>query len=532
MGRRHFSSATARFITCYRNILHHHNTLPEIFSSMDPSTSKPTSDLPPQPHHGSIILFDNNNNHHPDYISDLPDEVLSCIFHFLPNAADRKTCSLVCKRWLIVEGQSRHRLVLDARQELSSRVQTIFSRFDSVTKLVLRCDRRSVSIVDDALILISLRCKNLTRLKLRGCRELTDVGLAAFAMNTNCLKKFSSGSCLFGVKGMNAVLQHCKNLEELSIKRHHGVLEPIGPGVASLSLKTICFREIYNGHCFDPLITGAKNLKTLKIIRCIGDWDRVFQTISTRENSLVQIHLERIQLTDMGLEAISNCKFVDTLHLVKTPECTDDGLTSIAENCKLLRKLHIDGWRTNRIGGHLGLISVANHCINLQELVLISVNPSLSSLEAIFTNCRKLERLALCGSDSIGDKEISCIADKCLALKKLCIKGCPITDKGIETFAWGCPNLVKIKVKKCRGVTVKVVDKLRIRRGRLVVNMDVAEIEPEAVIEDASVAVDDDAGSSSRNGHGHGQASVFNPRYGLLACTFRRWSIGRSNDGL
>ncbi|KAI8019057.1 F-box protein [Camellia lanceoleosa] len=429
-----------------------------------------------------------------DYISELPDECLAWVFQSL-SSGDRKACSLVCRRWLMVEGQSRHRMSLNAQSELLPLIPSLFSRFDSVTKLALRCDRRTVSINDDALTQISIRCPNLTRLKLRSCRELTDLGMASLAKNCKGLKKFSCGSCNFGVKGMNALLNHCSSLEEISVKRLRGgrggggdgggSAETIGPGLAGSSLKTICLKELYNGQCFGPLIVGAKNLRTLKILRCLGDWDRVLEMIGNRKNSVVEIHLERLEVSDDGLMAISNCLDLEILHLVKTPECTNIGIVSVAKQCKLLRKLHIDGWRTNRIGDE-GLIAIAKHSANLQELVLIGVNPSSVSLEAIATNCQKLERLALCGSETIGDTEISCIAVKCVALKKLCIKACPVSDEGIEGFAWGCPNLVKIKVKKCRGVTSDLADWLRVRRGSLVVNLDANEVETDGL--DASTS--------------------------------------------
>ncbi|KAK9949011.1 hypothetical protein M0R45_004559 [Rubus argutus] len=108
-----------------------------------------------------------------DYTLDLPDECLGIIFHFL-GSGDRKQSSLVCQRWLRVDGQHRHRLSLNAQAGILPFIPCIFTRFDSVTKLALRCDRKSISIDDDALVLISVRCKNLTRLKLRGCREITD----------------------------------------------------------------------------------------------------------------------------------------------------------------------------------------------------------------------------------------------------------------------------------------------------------------------------------------------------------------------
>ncbi|KAJ0808941.1 putative leucine-rich repeat domain superfamily [Helianthus annuus] len=141
---------------------------------------------------------------------------------------------------------------------------------------------------------------------------------------------------------------------------------------------------------------------------------------------------------------------LEILHLLKTPDCSNLGLPSVVEKCTLLRKLHIDGWKTRRINNE-GFISVAKNCPNLQGLVLIRVDITRAALDLLSTNCRKLERLALCGSETIGDAEISCIVAKCRALRKLCIKSCPVSDYGMEALAVGCPNLVK--VKKCKGLT-------------------------------------------------------------------------------
>ncbi|KAI3758886.1 hypothetical protein L6452_06458 [Arctium lappa] len=474
-------------------------------------------------------------------ISILPDACLACIFQFL-GSGDRKQCSLVCRRWLEIEGQSRHRLSLNAQSELLSVVPSLFSRFDSVTKLSLKCDRRSVSIGDDGLILISLRCQNLTRLKLRSCRQLTDLGMASFAKNCKGLKRLSCGSCTFGAKGMNALLDNCSSLEELSVKRLRGIstgaaAEPIGPGLAALSLKFICLKDLYNAQCFGPLIMGSKNLKTLKLFRCSGDWDRLLELVTDHVVGLIEVHLERLQVSDAGLAALSHCQNLEILHILKTPDCSNSGLISVAENCKLLRKLHIDGWKTNRINDE-GLIGVSKYCPNLQELVLIGVNSTRVSLELLATNCQKLERLALCGSETVGDAEISCIAEKCTALKKLCIKSCPVSDHGMEALAGGCPNLVKVKVKKCRGVTGDGAGWLRASRGSLAVNLDTTEVESQdaasdgvqdGVVENPSVGSqvggDSNVASSSTS-----RSTSFKARLGLIAgrnlvsCTFRKWS--------
>ncbi|KAG2666274.1 hypothetical protein I3760_15G050300 [Carya illinoinensis] len=428
----------------------------------------------------------------PDYISTLPEDCLACIFQSL-GSGDRKRCSLVCRGWLRIEGQSRHRLSLNANSELFPIISSLFSRFDAVTKLALKCDRRSVSIGDEGLILISLKCRNLTRLKLRACRELTDGGMEGFAKNCKGLKKLSCGSCTFGAKGMKAVLDNCSALEELSVKRLRSITdgaaaEPIGPGVAASSLKTICLKELYNGHCFGPVIIGAKNLRTLKLIKCPGDWDKLLQVIADRVTSLVEIHLERLQVSDNGLVAISSCLDLEILHLVKTPECTNMGLVLLADRCRLLRKLHIDGWKANRIGDE-GLIAVAKGCSNLQELVLIGVNPTKLSLEAL---------------------------------------------------ADGCPNLVKVKLKKCKGVTPEGAEWLRTARESLAVNLDNGEPEhqdasasdggaQENVVEfRPPIQVPSQVAAANIVSGSTGRLSSWKSRLGV-ASILRRWSSGNSS---
>ncbi|CAL1361626.1 unnamed protein product [Linum trigynum] len=43
----------------------------------------------------------------------------------------------------------------------------------------------------------------------------------SFAKNCRLLKKLSCGSCNFGAKGMNAILNNYASLEELPVKRFH-----------------------------------------------------------------------------------------------------------------------------------------------------------------------------------------------------------------------------------------------------------------------------------------------------------------------
>ncbi|XLS70784.1 hypothetical protein HN51_027649 [Arachis hypogaea] len=190
-------------------------------------------------------------------------------------------------------------------------------------------------------------------LKLRGCHEIMEVGMAAVGENYKALKKLSCASCVFGIKGINAIVSRCQGLEELSVKRlrgAHDVEEVVGSGTTSVT--SVYLKEI----------------------------DDTLEKIGNLHAALVDVHLEKIQVSDVGLVGLCKCLSLDTLHIVKIAECSNVGLNLVAENRRMLRKLH--------------------------ELTLIGIYPTSSSLEAIASKCKDLERLALCGLNTVGDAEI------------------------------------------------------------------------------------------------------------------------------
>ncbi|KAJ4765166.1 F-box protein [Rhynchospora pubera] len=444
---------------------------------------------------------------HRDYTLDLPDECLSLVFNSL-SQSDRNKCSLVCHRWYRVEGQSRQRLSLHAASALEPLLPTLLTRFDSVTKLALKNDRRTDSISDDSLSFISTKLPRLTRLKLRSCKQITEQGISALATNCRWLRKISCASCSFGPTALAAILTSCPLLEDLSLKRLRGVINKgngytnsaeellIGAGfTGSDSLRSICLKDLYNAQCFVQFLAGCKNLRTIKILRCSGPWDGSLDEISSRVPGITEVHLEKLQVSDKGLFCLSKCTDLEILHIVKTPECTDAGIAEIASKCHMLRKLHIDGWRTNRIGD-LGLIEISKGCPKLQELVLVGVNPTFRSLDPIAGNCRQLERLAMCGCETVGDSEVACLGARCTMLRKLCIKGCPVSDNGLAALAQGCPSLVKVKLKRCGAVTPKCIEWLRAIRGEgFSISLDTMESQQE---QDMDIVVGNETGAGDQ----------------------------------
>lgn len=408
-----------------------------------------------------------------DYTTWLPDECLAFVFQKLATM-DRNQCSLVCKRWHAVEAQGRQRLSLLAHADIISYLPSIFTRFNYITKLAVRGDRKTTSISDKALFLIGHHCTHLSKLKIKACKQITDEGIDIFArVCGSTLRKLSCGSCIFGARGINSIVRHCILLEDLTVKRLRGLAdspgELIGPGCGTI--RRLCLKDLLNAQLFGPLIAGSKNLHTLMICRNPGNWDKLLEIITEHVQGLVELHMERLQISDRGLQAVSRCAQLEVLYVVKTPECTNYGLSAIADGCKRLKKLHVDGWKSNRIGDE-GLLALATKCRELQEVVLIGINATAASLGLMASNCLGLERLALCNTESVGDLELSCIAMKCRALKRLCIKGCAISDEGMKGLASGCPRLAKVKVKKCSGITWQSAAWLQVHRPPLVLSLD------------------------------------------------------------
>ncbi|KAM7253321.1 hypothetical protein ACFE04_025939 [Oxalis oulophora] len=428
-----------------------------------------------------ITTTNQNKNKNNDFTLCLPDECLALIFDKLNNTQHKNTCSLVCKRWKLVESKTRQRLILITRFEISQSLTSLLTRFTSISILSLKCSRKHVSINDDVFAQLPPFLPCLKKLKLKGCLDITDGGLHAFSLHRPpLLSKLSFASCGFGSKGLISILINCVSLKHLTLKRLRN-LDSSNTLLSfkfdcQLKLERLCIKDLHNARLFEQLLCVCDNsLKTLVVSRSSGNWDPVLHTsFNGRISILSEIRLENMQVGDSGLTAISkSCRELETLYLSRLTDCTDEGLSAIASSCKKLRKLHIDAWTRfgSRSIGDEGVLSIARNSANLQEIVLMGVPLTVESLVLLASNCPALDRMAICNTDSVGDNEMGVIGAKFSALKKLCIKNCPISNSGVEAVVGGCPSLVKLKVKRCRRIT-KAAGLVRLLRSSLVVSFD------------------------------------------------------------
>ena len=74
-----------------------------------------------------------------------------------------------------LEGESRQSLSLKATSSILPDMPRLLSRFSFVQKLVLKCERNSLSVDDAALDIISRNCNYLRKLKLKNCKQVREV---------------------------------------------------------------------------------------------------------------------------------------------------------------------------------------------------------------------------------------------------------------------------------------------------------------------------------------------------------------------
>ncbi|KAI5394337.1 F-box protein skp2a [Lathyrus oleraceus] len=138
---------------------------------------------------------------------------------------------------------------------------------------------------------------------------------------------------------------------------------------------------------------------------------------------------DKPQLEDNAVEAVSKfCPDLQVLDLTKSFKLTDRSLYAIALGCCDLRKLNISG------------------CSAFSDKALAY----LASL------CRKLKVLNLCGCvKAVSDTALQAIGHYCNELQFLNLGWCEqISDVGVMSLAYGCPDLRTLDLCGCVLITV------------------------------------------------------------------------------
>lgn len=182
-------------------------------------------------------------------------EILDCLS---TNPVDRKSFSLVCKSFYIMESKHRKKL-RPLRQE---HLQAILTRYPNISHLDLSlcprvtdnslkaisraCDltlrsvdlSRSGAFSGSGLLSLTVNCKNLVEIDISNAVNLKDAGAAALAEAKN-LEKLWMGRCKMVTDiGVGCIAVGCKKLRLISLKWCLGVGD-LGVGLIAVKCKEI-----------------------------------------------------------------------------------------------------------------------------------------------------------------------------------------------------------------------------------------------------------------------------------------------------
>ncbi|KAL1324782.1 hypothetical protein HN51_034925 [Arachis hypogaea] len=339
----------------------------------------------------------------------LSDELLLKILAKLPDS-QRNSNSLVCKRWLNLQGRLVRSLkVLDWNFLLSGR---LIHRFPNLNHV----DLVSGSLISPRNSGICLSHRNLSMHVDSGSSpswcfgeenllpvEVIDNGLIALAGGCPNLRRLS----VIGASemGLLSVAEECSTLQELELQR-----------------------------CSDNVLRGIAACANLQILKLVGNVDGLYTSV----------------VSDIGLTILAQgCKRLVKLELSGC-EGSFDGIKAIGKCCQMLEELTFCDHRMDD-----GWLAALSFCENLKTLRFqsckrIDHNPGL---EEYLGSCEALERLHLHKCQLRDKKSVAAMFSVCRAAKEIIIQDCWGLDNSMFSFANVCRRVKLLYLEGCSMLT-------------------------------------------------------------------------------
>lgn len=333
----------------------------------------------------------------------LGDDVMALIFHRIQDRNDRKSCSLVCKQWLIVEGLTSSNLRVFEPNLLGS----FLRRYPNLLKF--EC---SGVISNSHVEFLAQTCPRIQSLNLN-FKEKAEL---YYEMDDNL--SFDD----FDDEGLRAVAKGCCDLNSVLLRKRSDVGDA---GVSSL-------------------VNFAHNLRVLDLSCCRRITDDGLRSIGTA-NSLEGLNLQGCCLiSDVGLESLAIGPLCHTLKKLIIAECdriSDSGVESLVKLSSLeVLDLADCGPKVTDISATAFAAMRSLMRLNLSWLV----NVSDHTLIALAQNCKNLTSLNLTGCEFLTGNGI-CSFQNHESLKELVLRYCKnLLVSDLVYLVHGCETLERI----------------------------------------------------------------------------------------
>lgn len=324
----------------------------------------------------------------------LSDDILLRILSKLP-VSQRNANSLVCKRWLNIQGRLVRSLkVLDWEFLESGR---LISRFPNLT---------NVDLINWCLVPGQKSSGILLTHK-----------LVSKHVGSSCFNNFCGEDMSLPVeiidRGLHALANGCPNLRRLVVM---GASEL---GLLSVAEECLTLQELELHKCNDNVLRGIAACGNLQILKLVGNVDGLYSSF----------------VSDIGLTILAQgCKRLVKLELVGC-EGSFDGIKAIGQCCQMLEELTFSNHRMD--GGWLAAIS---YCENLKSLRFVSCKKidSDPGPDEYLGYCPALERLHLEKCNLRDRKSIRALFRICENARELIFQDCWGLDNNLFGFTSVC----------------------------------------------------------------------------------------------
>ena len=327
-------------------------------------------------------------------INELPEELLMKILNYLPTSELCKS-SGVCRKWQY--------LCWDP--ELWRRI-TILNYQDSNINRVLK------NLLSKLAMRTQGYCLTVQSVKLNGCELLSDKALGFIARFCIDIEELEIvGCCCITSKGLQDILTSCHNL---------------------------CSLDLTGCSCVNSVSAPMTNGFSL------GDRGSFLQ--------LRHLNLsDCVAFDDLGLRTVGlRCGLLENLYLRRCNRVTDVGIKHVANHCLVLKELSVSDCYKVR---DFSLKEVSRHISGLKYLSVAKCPVTDAGVKCIGKRCVRLKYLNVRGCEGVSDVGIVHVVQNCLKLRSLDIGKCSITDSALQTIGIHCPQLKKLSLKGCAGIS-------------------------------------------------------------------------------
>eukprot|EP00897_Mesotaenium_endlicherianum_P009240 jgi/Mesen1/8344/ME000462S07788 len=375
----------------------------------------------------------------------LNEDLLVNILQRIDDRNDREACSLVCKRWLKLEGSLR---------------------------------RHSHVLRESVIPILRLRFPNLDSVDLSACTQVKDSDLLQLAESFQERLKVLNLAGNKGVThvGMQALGRLCPELQELTLTNCTGLTDSAFVALAkctSLKVLRLASCRTLSDMSLACLAAGCKRLEVLNLKWCVGVTDAGIALLAANCRALRSLDLSYSEVSGEGLAALVMLPQLAVLSLAACAYVDNEGVASLRQGCRSLKELDVSACQNV---SDVGIVALAadnalplhhlalSHCTQVTDSTLARL-PTFSHLAVLKLNkCSITDSgLAFLGGAAAaaddGAPHTSCNGGGgsgrgCRALEELSLWRCEgVRDEGLAQVAAGCPRLRVLDLTCCREVS-------------------------------------------------------------------------------